>query len=114
MGNGWQRPTVPVGCERFFRHAVKRSRLLRPRGCPDPRRHPRHRESRHAPRRVARSPSPWLTIIEGSALASGAVVARAPRSEKTNMPGHTETLENNALVLAGFDRWRAGTGSPFE
>jgi ketosteroid isomerase-like protein len=26
----------------------------------------------------------------------------------------TETLENKALVQASFDRWRAGTGSPFE
>jgi ketosteroid isomerase-like protein len=30
------------------------------------------------------------------------------------MSGITETLENKALVQAGFDRWRAGTGSPFE
>jgi uncharacterized protein len=30
------------------------------------------------------------------------------------MSGHTETLENKALVQAGFDRWSAGTGSPFE
>src|SRR5580698_7915292 len=30
------------------------------------------------------------------------------------MPNHAETLENKALVQAGFDRWRAGTGSPFE
>jgi ketosteroid isomerase-like protein len=26
----------------------------------------------------------------------------------------TERLENKALVQASFDRWRAGTGSPFE
>jgi ketosteroid isomerase-like protein len=26
----------------------------------------------------------------------------------------TETSENKALVQASFDRWRAGTGSPFE
>src|ERR1700733_1429072 len=26
----------------------------------------------------------------------------------------TETLENKALVQASFDRWHAGTGSPFE
>jgi hypothetical protein len=31
------------------------------------------------------------------------------------MSGHTETSESNkALVQASFDRWRAGTGSPFE
>jgi ketosteroid isomerase-like protein len=30
------------------------------------------------------------------------------------MSNHTETLENKALVQASFDRWRAGTGSPFE
>ena len=30
------------------------------------------------------------------------------------MSGHTETQANKALVRARFDRWRAGTGSPFE
>jgi ketosteroid isomerase-like protein len=30
------------------------------------------------------------------------------------MSGNNETLENKALVQASFDRWRAGTGSPFE
>ena len=30
------------------------------------------------------------------------------------MSSYTETLENKALVQASFDRWRAGTGSPFE
>ncbi len=30
------------------------------------------------------------------------------------MSGHIETAENKALVQASFDRWRAGTGSPFE
>ena len=30
------------------------------------------------------------------------------------MSTHTETLENKALVQASFDRWHAGTGSPFE
>ncbi|WP_204848157.1 nuclear transport factor 2 family protein [Rhodopila globiformis] len=30
------------------------------------------------------------------------------------MPNPAETSENKALVQAGFDRWRAGTGSPFE
>ena len=30
------------------------------------------------------------------------------------MSTHSETLENKALVQASFDRWRAGTGSPFE
>ena len=30
------------------------------------------------------------------------------------MSSHTETKENKALVQAAFDRWRAGTGSPFE
>ena len=30
------------------------------------------------------------------------------------MASHTETLENKALVQASFDRWHAGTGSPFE
>jgi hypothetical protein len=30
------------------------------------------------------------------------------------MSSHTETLENKALVQASFDRWHAGTGSPFE
>jgi uncharacterized protein len=47
-------------------------------------------------------------------LTSGAVVAQAPCSEKSNMPDQSETLQNKALVQAGFDRWRAGTGSPFE
>jgi uncharacterized protein len=44
---------------------------------------------------------------------SGAA-AQAPCSEKSTMSSHTETLENKALVQASFDRWRAGTGSPFE
>jgi uncharacterized protein len=30
------------------------------------------------------------------------------------MPNQTETSENKALVQASFDRWSAGTGSPFE
>lgn len=30
------------------------------------------------------------------------------------MPNPAETLENKALVQASFDRWSAGTGSPFE
>jgi uncharacterized protein len=30
------------------------------------------------------------------------------------MPSLTETSENKALVQASFERWRAGTGSPFE
>ena len=30
------------------------------------------------------------------------------------MSGITESSENKMLVQAGFDRWRAGTGSPFE
>ena len=31
------------------------------------------------------------------------------------MSGHTEITESNrALVQSSFDRWRAGTGSPFE
>jgi uncharacterized protein len=30
------------------------------------------------------------------------------------MSGTSETAENKALVQAGFDRWRAGAGSPFE
>jgi uncharacterized protein len=30
------------------------------------------------------------------------------------MSSHTQTLENEALVQASFDRRRAGTGSPFE
>jgi ketosteroid isomerase-like protein len=45
---------------------------------------------------------------------SGAVVAQAPCSEKSTMSSHTQALENKALVQASFDRWRAGTGSPFE
>src|ERR1700733_10853197 len=35
-------------------------------------------------------------------------------SEKSTMPNPAETLENKALVQASFDRWSAGTGSPFE
>lgn len=30
------------------------------------------------------------------------------------MPAETETQANKQLVTASFDRWRAGTGSPFE
>ena len=30
------------------------------------------------------------------------------------MSNHTDTSENKALVQASFERWRAGTGSPFE
>jgi uncharacterized protein len=30
------------------------------------------------------------------------------------MSNHTETSENKALVQASFDRWSAGTGSPFD
>jgi ketosteroid isomerase-like protein len=30
------------------------------------------------------------------------------------MSDQTETLQNKALVQAAFDRWCAGTGSPFE
>jgi ketosteroid isomerase-like protein len=30
------------------------------------------------------------------------------------MPVMTQQERNKALVQAGFDRWRAGTGSPFE
>jgi hypothetical protein len=30
------------------------------------------------------------------------------------MSSFTETAENKALVQASFDRWHAGTGSPFE
>jgi ketosteroid isomerase-like protein len=30
------------------------------------------------------------------------------------MSNATETAENKALVAESFDRWRAGTGSPFE
>ncbi len=30
------------------------------------------------------------------------------------MATDSDTLENKALVRASFDRWRAGTGSPFE
>ena len=30
------------------------------------------------------------------------------------MSRNSEISENKALVQAGFDRWRAGTGSPFE
>jgi uncharacterized protein len=30
------------------------------------------------------------------------------------MSNEAETLQNKALVRASFDRWRAGTGGPFE
>ena len=30
------------------------------------------------------------------------------------MSDHSETLRNKALIVANFERWRAGTGSPFE
>ena len=30
------------------------------------------------------------------------------------MQSSNETAENKALVQASFDRWHAGTGSPFE
>src|SRR3984885_2488607 len=35
-------------------------------------------------------------------------------SEKSTMQNPNETLEKKTLVQASFDRWRAGTGSPFE
>ena len=42
-------------------------------------------------------------------------VAQAPRSEKPTTSSDTRISETNkALVQASFDRWHAGTGSPFE
>ena len=37
-----------------------------------------------------------------------------PSQERSLLSNIAETSKNKALVQAGFDRWRAGTGSPFE
>jgi ketosteroid isomerase-like protein len=51
--------------------------------------------------------------LKSKSIADGLPRWRKP-SENTTMSSPAETTENKALVQTTFDRWHAGTGSPFE